>query len=205
MSQIQIVTHGDFDGIVSAALVGIWTQLRFVFFTGPENVRRTQIGPKDIVCDLPHPAREVRAWFDHHAGNIEEAKVMGWSVGEGAAIEAPSAARVIFDHLKDTTVFPDFIEQTVVATDRVDTMDYPTIEAWLADDPENVINSTIFLPGEEIRQARRYLQRMVHMIQNRPLADIADRKVAGASGRLFMDHLEHAAATPAIDHAVEAG
>jgi len=195
MSQTQIVTHGDFDGIVSAALVGIWSRLRFVFFTGPENVRRTQIGPKAIVCALPHPAREVRAWFDHHAGNIEEAKAMGWSAGEGAAFEAPSAARVIYEHLKATAAFPDFIEQTVRATDRVDSMDYPNIEAWLAEDPENVINATIFLPGEDITKARRYLQRLVHMIQNRPLSDVAEHGEVRDRYKLQQEHGQRALET----------
>jgi len=35
----QIISHGDFDGIVSAALAGLWTRIDFVFFTGPQTVR----------------------------------------------------------------------------------------------------------------------------------------------------------------------
>jgi len=191
----QIITHGDFDGVVSAALVGIWSRINFIFFTSPEAVRRVEVGPKDIVCDLPHPAREVRAWFDHHAGNIEEAAQMNWSAGEGKAVEAPSAARVIFDHLKDSTPFADYLADTVIAADRVDTMDYPNIEAWLADDPENVINMTIFLPNEDIRQARRYLQRLVNMIQNRPLAEVVQHGEVIDRYQKALDHAKRAAET----------
>lgn len=174
MQKKQILAHGDFDGIVSAALISLWTGIDFVFFTGPESLRRNRIGEQDIVCDLPHPAVEVRAWFDHHPGNIQEATEMGWSVGEGAAYEARSAARVVFEHLKDTVPFPEFIADTVTAADRVDTMDYETIDDWLADTPENIINSTIFLSGEDLQQARRFMWRLIEMIKESPLEAIAD-------------------------------
>ena len=116
----QIIAHGDFDGIVSAALAGLWSGIALFFYTGPESVRRIEMTARDIVCDLPHPMRDIRAWFDHHASNIEEARATGWSAGEGAAHEAPSAARVIFEHLKDRVEFPEFAAATVVATDHLD-------------------------------------------------------------------------------------
>jgi len=195
MSKAQILSHGDFDGIVSAALVGLWTGIDYIFFTGPENLRRNQIGLTDVVCDLPHPAVELRAWFDHHAGNIEEARQMGWSAGEGAAYEAPSAARVIFEHLKERCDFPPFIAQTIVATDRVDTMAYATIEEWLAEDPENVINSTIFLAGEDMRQARRYMWRLIELIQQQPLEQIAELPEVIERHQRSLDHAKRAART----------
>ncbi len=172
MNGPQIIAHGDFDGIVSAALAGLWSGLNMFFFTGPESVRRIEMGKRDIVCDLPHPMREIRAWFDHHLSNIEEAQGTGWTVGEGAAREAASAARVVYEHIRHTTTLPPFIEETVAATDIVDTMGYATIEDWLAETPANVINTTIFLPGEEMKQASRYLHRLTGMIQRHGLADI---------------------------------
>jgi oligoribonuclease NrnB/cAMP/cGMP phosphodiesterase (DHH superfamily) len=195
MQKVQILSHGDFDGIVSAALVGLWTGIDFVFFTGPENLRRNRIGEKDIVCDLPHPAVECRAWFDHHPGNIEEAEEMGWSAGEGAAVEAPSAARVIFDHLRETVTFPDFMADTVEATDRVDTMDYETIEDWLAPTPENVINATIFLSGEDMQQARRYMWRLIEMIQQHPLDEIAEMPAVNERYQRSQEHARRASET----------
>ena len=69
----QIIAHGDFDGIVSAALAGLWSGIALFFYTGPESVRRIEMTARDIVCDLPHPMRDIRAWFDHHASNLAEA------------------------------------------------------------------------------------------------------------------------------------
>ncbi|MDP8224382.1 MAG: hypothetical protein P9L99_13540 [Candidatus Lernaella stagnicola] len=195
MQREQILTHGDFDGIVSAALVGLWTGIDFVFFTGPENLRRNQIGERDIVCDLPHPAVECRAWFDHHPSNIEEAAEMEWSVGEGAAVDAPSAARVIFEHLKDRVEFPPFMAETVEATDRVDTMDYETIDDWLAETPENILNNTIFLSGEDMQQARRYMWRLIEMIQTQPLDEIADNPAVLERYHRSQEHARRASET----------
>lgn len=201
----QIVSHGDFDGIVSSSLVGLWTKITFVFFTGPETVRGNQMGPKDVVCDLPHPAREVRAWFDHHPGNIEEARAMGWSAGEGAAYEAPSAARVIFDHLKDKTTFPPFMAQTVEAADRVDSMAYATIDEWLAETPENIVNNTIFLPGEELREARRYLWRLVTILQEHSLEEVVDFPEVLERHQRTQEHAHRAAETIAKVGTLAAG
>jgi oligoribonuclease NrnB/cAMP/cGMP phosphodiesterase (DHH superfamily) len=195
MNGPQIVTHGDFDGVVCAALVGLWTQIEFVFFTGPENVRGNQLGPRDVVCDLPHPAREVRAWFDHHPGNIEEARQMNWSVGEGAAFEAPSAARVAYEHLKEKVNFADYLSQTVEAADRVDSMAFATIEEWLAETPENILNNTIFLPGEDLKEARKYLWRLIPMIQQHPLEAIVDMPDVLERHHRSAEHAHRAAET----------
>lgn len=195
MENEQIITHGDFDGIVSAALIELWCGIEQVFFTGPESIRRVSVSPADIVCDLPHPAVNVRAWFDHHPGNIEEAKQMGWSVGEGAAIEAPSAARVIFDHLNKIVPYPDFIIETVEATDIVDTMNYDSIEQWLEESPHNVLNETIFLPGETLQVARRYLSYLVFEIQRHPLSELADDQQVQGRFRQSREHAKRATET----------
>lgn len=84
------------------------------------------------------------------------------------------------------------------------------------DEPMSVTRCTLGSPKGCTSDAGRCLThdlwdelgRQIHLfLSSVSLADIADRKVAGASGRLFMDHLEHAAAaaTPTMDHAAEAG
>ena len=130
-----------------------------------------------------------------YASNIEEARATGWSAGEGAAHEAPSAARVIFEHLKDRVEFPEFAAATVVATDRQDTMDFATIEEWLAETPENIINNTIFLPGEEMKQASRYLHRLTTMIQHQPLAAVAEYDEVKDRHRRAKEHARQATET----------
>ncbi len=174
MDQPSIVTHGDFDGLVSAAIVSLWSGIDFFVFAGPDSIRRLELAPEDVVCDLPHPMRSVRAWFDHHAGNIEEAAELNLDAGQGAAWEAPSAARVAFEHLKKEVAFPPFMEDTVRAGDRVDTMDYASVEEWLAETPENVINGTIFLPGEDLSAARPYMLWLTRTFREMSLEKIVE-------------------------------
>ena len=173
MASPQIFTHTDFDGVVSAALASLGFSIDSFYFTSPNRIRANEVGEADVVCDLPHPARRLRAWFDHHAQNIEQARQMGWSVGDGAVREAPSAARVVFDHLKTRIHLPAFLADTVVAADRVDSMDYDSIEAWLAEDPENVINASIFLPGESLGRASRFLTDLVKKVRDYRLSEVA--------------------------------
>ena len=120
---------------------------------------------------------------------------MGWSVGEGAAYEAPSAARVIFDHLKATVNFPPFMAQTIEAADRVDSMAYATIDEWLAETPENIVNNTIFLPGEELREARRYLWRLVTILQEHSLEEVVDFPEVLERHQRTQEHAQRAADT----------
>ena len=51
-----IVTHNDFDGIVSASLCSRVLKIQKVIFTGPMAIARSQITitEKDVVCDLPY-------------------------------------------------------------------------------------------------------------------------------------------------------
>ncbi|MBZ0270452.1 hypothetical protein K8I61_00335 [bacterium] len=169
----MIATHNDFDGLVSAALVSIWSGLDAYFFTSPTQVRNAPLDPTDIVCDLPHPMREVRAWFDHHPGNLDEAKKLGLSIGEGAAFEAPSAARVAFDHLRDKAAFPPFMENTVIDADKIDSMDYASIDEWLADSPANLVNRAIYLPTEDFKTARAFMIWLTRRFRDTSVAAIA--------------------------------
>ena len=69
----KIVTHNDFDGIVSAAVCARALGVGKILFAGPMTILRSQITitEKDVVCDLPYPL-QCGLWFDHHEGNLQE-------------------------------------------------------------------------------------------------------------------------------------
>jgi len=69
----KIVTHNDFDGLVSAALCAWALKVDRIRFAGPLTITKSQmtITEKDVVCDLPYPL-ECGLWFDHHEGNLQE-------------------------------------------------------------------------------------------------------------------------------------
>ena len=80
----KIVTHDDFDGIVSAALCAWALGVDRFVFAGPLTITKAQITitERDVVCDLPYPL-QCGLWFDHHEGT-------GRSWNTGASTPTPS-------------------------------------------------------------------------------------------------------------------
>src|SRR4030067_2144361 len=97
----RIITHNDFDGLVSAAICLFALKINFIVFTGPRTVSeaRISITDEDVVCDLPYPL-ECDLWFDHHEANLEE---LGFRKIDPASIKArfdikDSCARVVYQY-----------------------------------------------------------------------------------------------------------
>ncbi|MBU0510008.1 hypothetical protein KKH27_14385, partial [bacterium] len=118
-----IVTHNDFDGLGSAALLSWAYDIEDVRFAGPITIAKAEIPitREHIVCDLPYPL-ECGLWFDHHAGNIEELKLRGMDPGgiPGRFAEAPSCVRVVYDFLSEEDDLPGDFADLARAADLVD-------------------------------------------------------------------------------------
>jgi hypothetical protein len=116
-----IVTHTDFDGIVSALLLSEVYDIDHVVFREPADIQKGIFKPSkyDIVCDLP---KSGGLWYDHHPGQeTDNHRVCHY------CSTMPSAARVIFERHKDQL---SGYEELVKETDRIDTADY-TREEYL--------------------------------------------------------------------------
>jgi hypothetical protein len=100
----RIITHMDFDGLVSAAICSWVTGCDKFVFTGPNSIIRSEITGKldDIVCDLPYPL-ECGLWFDHHPGNLEAVKLRGIDPDSipGRFSAKPSCAGVIYEYFRN--------------------------------------------------------------------------------------------------------
>jgi oligoribonuclease NrnB/cAMP/cGMP phosphodiesterase (DHH superfamily) len=105
----RIITHSDFDGVVSAAICGHIFNIDHYFFTGPRVIQESKIviTKKDIVCDLPPPL-VYGLWFDHHEGNSEEIRSRGLDPDqiEGCFSLKPSCGRVIYDYFSPSYDLP---------------------------------------------------------------------------------------------------
>jgi hypothetical protein len=173
ISLSRIVTHDDLDGVVSAALLARALDIDKFFFTGPVAIQtgRTATTDRDVVCDLPCPVRRGM-WFDHHPGNLEDLNLRGIAPGDvpGRFAIEPSCARVIYRHFMDDTNFPDFTEETVSGTDRIDSFDYRTMEEWRESRPERLLADSIYAASLE-RGGYQYLERLVHLLRDRSMGD----------------------------------
>jgi len=172
----RIITHHDFDGLVSAAICSRVTGCGRFVFTGPNSIARAEISidERDIVCDLPYPL-QCGLWFDHHAGNAEALRLRGIDPGSlpGRFSEEPSCARVVFEYFTEKgTDFPEFYRDTVREADTIDSFDYESIEEWRTETPGKLVDMSIKAPFETPRERTKYHDYMVEMIRDRPLADI---------------------------------
>ena len=173
----RIVTHADFDGIVSAALCSRSLDINFFVFTQPRLVAeaRISITKQDIVCDLPYPL-ECGLWFDHHDGNLDELLHRNILVKDipGKFEIKDSCARVIYDYFREQkTHFPDFIEQTVVEADIIDSFNYSGIEDWRSETPGKIIDASIKVKEPSAERKWEHLRNLVRQLQSRSIEEVA--------------------------------
>ncbi len=179
----RIVTHDDLDGAASAALASLAVGIGRFFFAGPVAIVNGEVETTtaDLVCDLPCPVR-VGMWFDHHPGNLEDARLRGLLPEAVPGRHAPekSCARVVYDFFRERVTFPDFIADTVRRTDIVDSFDYLTEEEWRARTPERLLSDSISLPGRGFREDRAYLERVIGLLKQGTMEEaLADPEVKG--------------------------
>ena len=187
MTYDRIITHNDFDGIVSAALCSLGYGCDRVLFTGPSAVSRAAVSitAGDIVCDLPYPL-ECGLWFDHHAGNLEAVRLRGIDPASipGRFAALPSCARVVYDHLvAEGTAFPGYLDETVAEADRIDSFDYRSIEEWRRETPGRLVDMSL-KARDDPRDRERFMERLVFLLRDGPIGAVAaDDEVVARSGR----------------------
>jgi hypothetical protein len=172
----KIVTHNDFDGIVSASLCSFSLGVEKVLFVGPSSIERSQVSitGTDVVCDLPYPL-ECGLWFDHHEGNFQalQYRNIDPSLLPGRFDMKPSCARVIFDFFSQEVTFPPWYEETVTEADIIDSFNYPSIEEWRKETPGRVIDKTLKISDPSLRERNAYMRNLVFQIRDHPLGEVA--------------------------------
>jgi hypothetical protein len=174
----RIITHGDFDGLVSAALCSIAFDIERFVFTGPNSITRSEISidGRDIVCDLPYPL-ECGLWFDHHPGNREAVKLRGIdpSTIPGRFDEKPSCARVVFDYLRKSGMeVPEYFSETVQEADVIDSFDFDSVEAWRAETPGKLVDMSLKVYFPTPRDQAKYHNYLTLLLRDNPLDKILD-------------------------------
>ena len=171
----RIITHDDFDGVISAALTAFVYHIDRFEFAGPRTItdNRFPITDADVVCDLPCPS-EVGLWFDHHVGNLEDLGYLGRSASDipGRFDEKPSCARVIFDHFASEGL-PARFAPMVDEADRIDSFDWRSIEDWRAETPGKTLDAAIKLMDANRRDRFRFLERLVRALRDGELQTVA--------------------------------
>ncbi len=172
----RIITHNDFDGIISACICSYCLGVNFFVFTGPRVVAeaRLPITHRDVVCDLPYPL-ECGLWFDHHEGNLEEVRYrkIDPATIPGRFEALPSCAHVVYNHFHDRHL-PDHFPELVAQADILDAFDYKDIEDWRQETPAKIIDGAIKLDDKDRELKWQFMRSLILQLKERPLTAVAD-------------------------------
>ncbi|MEV6927549.1 exopolyphosphatase [Dactylosporangium sp. NPDC051485] len=123
----RLVTRSDFDGLVCAVLLRQLDLIGDITFVHPKDVQdgSVDVGPTDILTNLPYAAG-AHMVFDHH--HSEALRTGGQATNHVIDAQAPSAARVIYDHYGGAERFPNISDELMEAVDRADSAQYDISE-----------------------------------------------------------------------------
>jgi hypothetical protein len=172
----KIVTHNDFDGIVSASLCAWVLKIQKVIFAGPLTITRSQITitEKDVVCDLPYPL-ECGLWFDHHEGNLQELalrKIDPKSI-PGRFDSKPSCSRVVYEYFSERVELPPHFLKAVEEADVIDSFSFASIEDWRKETPGKVIDLTLKVSFQTAEDQANYMRSLVQQLRDRSLEEVS--------------------------------
>jgi nanoRNase/pAp phosphatase (c-di-AMP/oligoRNAs hydrolase) len=119
----RLVTRSDFDGLVCAVLLKQLGLIEDITFVHPKDMQdgKVPVTARDITTNLPY-VPGVHLAFDHHAS--EALRVPGRHDNHIIDPEAPSAARVVYDHYGGRGRFGGQFDEMMAAVDQADSAQY---------------------------------------------------------------------------------
>ncbi|PCK00299.1 MAG: exopolyphosphatase [Zetaproteobacteria bacterium] len=119
----RLITRSDMDGLVCGILLKELGIIDDIMFAHPKDMQDAliEVGPDDITTNLPY-VEGVHIAFDHHAS--EATRVEGNPESHVIDIDAPSAARVVYDYFGGAEAFPRVSNDMMVAVDKADSADF---------------------------------------------------------------------------------
>lgn len=117
--KFRLVTRSDFDGLVCAVLLNELEMIDDIKFVHPKDMQdgKIEISDRDITTNLPF-VPGVHLAFDHHLS--ETFRNPGERPNHIIYPDAPSAARVVYEHFGGKRKFPAAFDEMMVAVDKAD-------------------------------------------------------------------------------------
>ena len=118
-SKFRLVTRSDFDGLVCAVLLKELDLIDDIKFVHPKDMQdgTVVVSGRDITTNLPY-VHGVHLAFDHHLS--ETIRLDAKPANHIIDPDAPSAARVVFDHYGGEKAFAEVPEDLMAAVDKGD-------------------------------------------------------------------------------------
>jgi oligoribonuclease NrnB/cAMP/cGMP phosphodiesterase (DHH superfamily) len=172
----KIVTHNDFDGIISASLCAWALKIERILFAGPLTINKSQITitERDVVCDLPFPL-QCGLWFDHHEGNLQELEYRRIDPKSipGRFDLKPSCSRVVYEYFTEQIGLPSYFLQAVEEADIIDGFSYSSIEDWRKETPGKMIDLTLKNRFSSAEDQAAYMRNLVQQLRDRPIEEVS--------------------------------
>jgi len=130
----RLVTRSDFDGLVCAVLLKELDLINEIKFVHPKDMQdgKIDITANDITTNLPYVAG-AHLVFDHH---ISESLRNSGNQPANYILEpnAPSAARVVYNHFGGEKAFPSISQEMMEAVDKSDSAQFTRQEILFPQD-----------------------------------------------------------------------
>ncbi len=123
MGKYRLVTRSDFDGLVCAVLLRHLDLIDEIKFVHPKDMQdgKVEINDMDITTNLPF-VPGVHMAFDHHLS--ETVRNTGERPNHIIYPDAPSAARVVYEHFGARNKFPAEWDEMMAAVDKGDSAQF---------------------------------------------------------------------------------
>lgn len=121
VKKYRLITRSDFDGLVCAILLKELDLIDEIQFVHPKDMQdgKIEVGPGDITTNLPY-VPSCHMCFDHHDSEAQRNEDLLSADNYILSPEAPSAARVVYDHMGGRERFPRVDEEMMDAVDKAD-------------------------------------------------------------------------------------
>lgn len=166
---MRLVTRGDLDGLTCAVLITSCEDVREVLLIHPQDVtdKRVEIGPDDILANLPYHPR-CGKWFDHHL--LTDSNERPPERFDGRYGLAPSAARVAYEYYSPARPDLKRFEPLLAETDRLDAAQL-NLEDVL--DPQGYVLLGLTLdPRTGLGAYQDYFLLLLEALKTRPLEEV---------------------------------
>ncbi|MDB5807841.1 MAG: putative exopolyphosphatase-like protein [Betaproteobacteria bacterium] len=121
--KFRLITRSDFDGLVCAVLLNELDLIDDIKFVHPKDMQDglVAVTNRDITTNLPYVPSAHLA-FDHHLS--ETMRIAGERPNHIIHADAPSAARVVFEHYGGKKAFPRVSDEMMDAVDKADSAQF---------------------------------------------------------------------------------
>ena len=192
----RLVTRSDFDGLVCAVLLNELEMIDDIKFVHPKDMQdgKIEISGRDITTNLPY-VPGVHLAFDHHLS--ETFRNPGDRPEHIIYPDAPSAARVVFEHYGGKGRFPARFNDMMEAVDKGDSAQFTKQEIL---DPKGWVLLNYLMDSRtglgRFREFRvsnyQLMMDLITYCHNHGIDDILDLPDVRERVELYFDHAEKA-------------